>query len=30
MRHEGDQGVVAVDQFIERVLEEIKSKVIFA
>src|SRR5450830_1525384 len=29
MRHEGDQGVVAVDQFIERVLEEIKSKVIF-
>ena len=30
MRHEGDQGVVTVDQFIERVLEEIKSKVIFA
>ncbi|MCX6097912.1 MAG: His/Gly/Thr/Pro-type tRNA ligase C-terminal domain-containing protein, partial [Caldiserica bacterium] len=29
IRHEGDQGVVSVDQFIERVLEEIKSKVIF-
>lgn len=30
MRHEGDQGVVAVDKFIERALEEIKNKTIFA
>ena len=29
MRREGDQGVVAIDQFIERLLEEIKNKVIF-
>jgi threonyl-tRNA synthetase len=29
MRHEGDLGVVSVNQFIERVLEEIGSKVIF-
>ncbi|MCE5193449.1 threonine--tRNA ligase, partial [bacterium] len=30
MRHEGDQGVLTVDQFIERVLDEITHKVIFA
>lgn len=29
MRREGDQGVVAIDQFIERLLEEIKNKAIF-
>jgi len=30
MRHEGDRGVLTVDQFIERVLGEITHKVIFA
>ncbi|HOV50201.1 MAG TPA: threonine--tRNA ligase [Candidatus Cryosericum sp.] len=28
-RHEGDQGVMQVDEFLEKVLEDIRSKVIF-
>lgn len=30
MRHEGDQGTMAIDAFVERILQEIKDKVISA